>query len=153
MADYPKQGEIWWALFYEGWERPSIVVSRNEFNRGRLILVVPCTSSRVARAIRLFESCSHPLRHCRANQRYYSTNPSHSTHRSELFGKKNGEIGNWAAGGNFVSHRLDHWPVRYGSVMNMPSNSKFFLQLHKGLRARSNRILWINKEASRSTWV
>jgi mRNA-degrading endonuclease toxin of MazEF toxin-antitoxin module len=47
MADYPKQGEIWWALFYEGWERPSIVVSRNELNRGRLILVVPCTSSRV----------------------------------------------------------------------------------------------------------
>jgi mRNA-degrading endonuclease toxin of MazEF toxin-antitoxin module len=47
MAGYPKQGEIWWALFYEGWERPSIVVSRNELNRGRLILVVPCTSSRV----------------------------------------------------------------------------------------------------------
>lgn len=47
MAKYPKQGEIWWALFYEGWERPSIVVSRNELNRGRLVLVVPCTSSRV----------------------------------------------------------------------------------------------------------
>lgn len=47
MADFPKQGEIWWTLFYEGWERPSIVVSRNDLNRGRLILVVPCTSSRV----------------------------------------------------------------------------------------------------------
>jgi mRNA-degrading endonuclease toxin of MazEF toxin-antitoxin module len=47
MADYPRQGEIWWALFYEGWERPAIVVSRNELNRGRLILVVPCTSSQV----------------------------------------------------------------------------------------------------------
>ena len=41
MVDYPKQGEIWWASFYEGWERPSIVVSRNELNRGRLVLVVP----------------------------------------------------------------------------------------------------------------
>ena len=47
MADYPKQGEIWWTLFFEGWERPSIVVSRNDLNRGRLVLVVPCTSSRV----------------------------------------------------------------------------------------------------------
>ena len=47
MADYPKQGEIWWTSFFEGWERPSIVVSRNELNRGRLVLVVPCTSSRV----------------------------------------------------------------------------------------------------------
>ena len=47
MMDCPKQGEIWWTSFYEGWERPSIVVSRNELNRGRLILVVPCTSSRV----------------------------------------------------------------------------------------------------------
>ncbi len=47
MVDYPKQGEIWWSIFYEGWERPSIVVSMNELNRGRLVLVVPCTSSRV----------------------------------------------------------------------------------------------------------
>ena len=47
MVDYPKQGEIWWASFFEGWERPSIVVSRNELNRGRLVSVVPCTSSRV----------------------------------------------------------------------------------------------------------
>ena len=47
MADHPKQGEIWWTLFYEGWERPSIVASRNDLNRGRLVLVVPCTSSRV----------------------------------------------------------------------------------------------------------
>jgi mRNA-degrading endonuclease toxin of MazEF toxin-antitoxin module len=47
MAEYPKQGEIWWASFYEGGERPALVVSRNELNRGRLILVVPCTSSQV----------------------------------------------------------------------------------------------------------
>lgn len=47
MADFPLQGEVWWTLFQEGWERPSIVVSRNQLNRGRLVLVVPCTSSRV----------------------------------------------------------------------------------------------------------
>ena len=47
MASYPIQGEIWWALFHESWERPSIAVSRNELNRGRLVLVAPCTSSRV----------------------------------------------------------------------------------------------------------
>lgn len=45
MADYAKQGEIWWAEFQEGWERPALIVSRDELNRGRLILVVPCTSS------------------------------------------------------------------------------------------------------------
>jgi mRNA-degrading endonuclease toxin of MazEF toxin-antitoxin module len=49
MADYPKQGEIWWASFFEGGERPALVVSRNELNRGRFILVVPCTSSQVER--------------------------------------------------------------------------------------------------------
>lgn len=32
MADYPKQGEIWWASFFEGGERPALVVSRNELN-------------------------------------------------------------------------------------------------------------------------
>lgn len=47
MADYPQQGEFWWANFQEGWERPALVVSRNELNRGRLVLVVPCTSSSV----------------------------------------------------------------------------------------------------------
>ena len=47
MVDYPIQGEIWWTSFYEGGERPSVVVSRNELNQGRLVLVVPCTSSRV----------------------------------------------------------------------------------------------------------
>jgi hypothetical protein len=41
MADYPKQGEIWWTLFFEGWERSTIVVSKNDLNRGRLVLVVP----------------------------------------------------------------------------------------------------------------
>lgn len=44
---YPKQGEIWWTSFQEGWERPAIIVSRNELNRGRFVLVVPCTSSQV----------------------------------------------------------------------------------------------------------
>jgi len=47
MPDYPRQGDIWWTVFQEGWERPAVVVSRNELNRGRLVLVVPCTSSRV----------------------------------------------------------------------------------------------------------
>ena len=47
MSNYPQQGENWKASFQEGWERPAIIVSRNELNRGRLILVVPCTSSRV----------------------------------------------------------------------------------------------------------
>lgn len=41
------QGEVWRVEFYEGGVRPAVVVSRNELNRGRLILVVPCTSSRV----------------------------------------------------------------------------------------------------------
>ena len=47
MPERPKQGDVWWASFYEGGERPAIVVSRNELNRGRLVLVVPCTSSRI----------------------------------------------------------------------------------------------------------
>ncbi len=47
MSNHLKQGEIWQAVFHIGWERPAIVVSRNELNRGRLVLVVPCTSSRV----------------------------------------------------------------------------------------------------------
>ena len=47
--EQPRQGEVWLVHFHEGWERPSIVVSRNELNRGALILVVPCTSSEVAR--------------------------------------------------------------------------------------------------------
>ena len=42
-----RQGEIWLTSFQEGWERPAIVVSRNELNKGRLILVAPCTSSRI----------------------------------------------------------------------------------------------------------
>jgi len=40
----PRQGEVWLVNFIEGWERPAIVVSRNELNRGTLVLVVPCTS-------------------------------------------------------------------------------------------------------------
>lgn len=43
-----RQGEIWRVGFYEGGERPAVVVSRNETNRGSLLLVVPITSSRVA---------------------------------------------------------------------------------------------------------
>ncbi len=41
MTDYPHQGEISKTFFNEGWERPAVVVSRNELNRGRLVLVVP----------------------------------------------------------------------------------------------------------------
>jgi mRNA-degrading endonuclease toxin of MazEF toxin-antitoxin module len=40
----PRQGEVWLVNFIEGWERPAVVVSRNELNRGSLVLVVPCTS-------------------------------------------------------------------------------------------------------------
>jgi mRNA-degrading endonuclease toxin of MazEF toxin-antitoxin module len=47
MLDHPQQGEIWLTLFREGWERPAIIVSRNELNRGTTLLVVPCTSSQV----------------------------------------------------------------------------------------------------------
>jgi len=47
MPAPPRQGEVWLVRFQEGWERPAIVVSRGELNRGRLLLVVPCTSSRV----------------------------------------------------------------------------------------------------------
>ena len=42
-----RQGEVWRVNFYEGGERPAIVVSRNEMNRGSLVLAVPTTSSRV----------------------------------------------------------------------------------------------------------
>lgn len=47
MPSYPKQGEIWRAIFHPGWERPAVVVSRDDLNRGKLVLIVPCTSSRV----------------------------------------------------------------------------------------------------------
>ncbi|MBI4565386.1 MAG: type II toxin-antitoxin system PemK/MazF family toxin [Planctomycetes bacterium] len=43
----PRQGEVWFTAFQEGWERPAIVVSRDELNKGRLVLAVPCTSSRI----------------------------------------------------------------------------------------------------------
>jgi mRNA-degrading endonuclease toxin of MazEF toxin-antitoxin module len=42
-----RQGEIWLTSFHEGWERPAVVPSRNELNKGRLILVAPCTTSRI----------------------------------------------------------------------------------------------------------
>lgn len=41
------QGDVWQINFAEGFERPGVVVTRNELNAGRLILIVPCTSSRV----------------------------------------------------------------------------------------------------------
>jgi len=53
MPAMPQQGEVWLVNFSEGWERPAVVVSRNELSRGRLLLVVPCTSSRVAERSRL----------------------------------------------------------------------------------------------------
>ena len=46
------QGEVWDIAFADGYERPGIVVSRGELNRGRLLLVIPCTSSRVAERCR-----------------------------------------------------------------------------------------------------
>lgn len=42
-----RQGDVWRVTFQEGGERPAVVVSRNEMNRGWLLLVVPCTSSSV----------------------------------------------------------------------------------------------------------
>ncbi len=47
MPERLRQGDVWLVHFEEGWERPAVVVSRGELNRGRLILVVPCSSSRV----------------------------------------------------------------------------------------------------------
>ncbi len=44
---FAQQGEIWDIQFAEGHCRPGVVVSRNELNQGRLILVVPCTGSQV----------------------------------------------------------------------------------------------------------
>jgi len=47
MPDAPSEGEVWLVNFQEGGERPAVVVSRNQLNRGRYILVVPCTSARL----------------------------------------------------------------------------------------------------------
>jgi len=44
----PRQGDVWRVEFHEGGERPALVVSRDALNRGRLVLVVPCTTSRVS---------------------------------------------------------------------------------------------------------
>ena len=41
------QGDVWDIAFAEGYERPGVIVTRNELNRGRLVLVVPCTASQV----------------------------------------------------------------------------------------------------------
>jgi mRNA-degrading endonuclease toxin of MazEF toxin-antitoxin module len=46
------QGNVWNIAFEEGFDRPGIVISRNELNKGRLILVVPCTSSQVEKKAR-----------------------------------------------------------------------------------------------------
>jgi len=40
-----RQGDVWLVHFDEGWERPAVIVSRPELNRGHSVLVVPCTSS------------------------------------------------------------------------------------------------------------
>lgn len=48
----PEQGEVWDIDFGEGYIRPGIVVTRNQLNQGRLILVVPCTASDVERRSR-----------------------------------------------------------------------------------------------------
>lgn len=45
MPEVPREGEVWLVNFEEGGERPAVVVSRNQLNRGRYILVVPCTSA------------------------------------------------------------------------------------------------------------
>jgi mRNA-degrading endonuclease toxin of MazEF toxin-antitoxin module len=42
-----RQGDVWLTHLDEGWERPAIIASRHELNRGHVVLVVPCTSSRV----------------------------------------------------------------------------------------------------------
>ena len=48
-----QQGDVWLTHFDEGWERPAVIVSRAELNRGSTVLVVPCTSSLVAQRSRL----------------------------------------------------------------------------------------------------
>ncbi|MBM4034927.1 MAG: type II toxin-antitoxin system PemK/MazF family toxin [Planctomycetes bacterium] len=45
MPDQLRQGDVWLVHFDEGWERPAIIVSRHQLNRGNAVLVVPCTSS------------------------------------------------------------------------------------------------------------
>ena len=52
MPPLPCQGDVWLVNFHEGWERPAVVVSRDGLSQGRLVLVVPCTSSRVAERAR-----------------------------------------------------------------------------------------------------
>ncbi len=47
MPEPLHQGDVWLAHFDEGWERPAIIVSRLQLNRGDAVLVVPCTSSLV----------------------------------------------------------------------------------------------------------
>lgn len=42
-----RQGDVWQIAFWEDDERPGVVVTRNELNKGALVLVVPCTASRV----------------------------------------------------------------------------------------------------------
>ncbi len=41
------QGEVWDVHFAEALDRPGVVVTRGELNNGRLLLVVPCTATRV----------------------------------------------------------------------------------------------------------
>ena len=41
------QGDVWEIAFSDEDERPGVIVTRNELNKGRLVLVVPCTASQV----------------------------------------------------------------------------------------------------------
>jgi mRNA-degrading endonuclease toxin of MazEF toxin-antitoxin module len=40
-----RQGEVWLVTFQEGWERPAIIVSRDELNKGRLVLALAWTTA------------------------------------------------------------------------------------------------------------
>ena len=42
----PRQGDVWDIRFRaEDGDRPGIIATRNELNKGRIVLVVPCTKS------------------------------------------------------------------------------------------------------------
>lgn len=47
MPPVPRQGDLWWAEFGSDDRRPVIIVSRDELNHGNIILIIPCTASRV----------------------------------------------------------------------------------------------------------
>jgi len=49
----PKPGELYWGIALDAKPRPVIVVSREEFNRGEYLSVVPVTSAHFARRSKL----------------------------------------------------------------------------------------------------